>query len=280
VVNTLNINQPLPYQGYDFNPAINTGVSPYTYTPATGSVAATQYSPYPGYGAISELETGQNQNWNALEVSVRHPGKTLFATVAYTYSKDLADTPLDVYHPSKYYGPVSGLDFRHSLSTTAIYSLPGRTNGLMGQLIGGWKLSGIGTLRSGTSLSPGLSISKQGIAVRPDRVAGVAIAGPKLKTAWFNQSAFTAPQAGFLGNAGTGIIRGPGLAVLDAAFYKEFHLTESRYFEFRAEAFNVLNHTNFTTVNTTYNGSTTGTFGTVTAAADPRILEFAAKIHF
>jgi hypothetical protein len=280
VVNTLNINQPLPYQGYDFNPAINTGVSPYTYTPAAGGVAATQYSPFPGYGAISELETGQNQNWNALEVSVRHPGQHLFATVAYTYSKDLADNPLDVYHPYKYYGPASGLDFRHSLSTTAIYSLPGRKTGLLGQAIGGWKVSGIGTLRSGTSLSPGLSISNQGIAVRPNLVPGVAIAGPKLKTAWFNQAAFTAPAAGFLGNAGTGIIRGPGLALLDAAFYKEFHLTESRYFEFRAEAFNVLNHTNFTTVNTTYNGSTTGTFGTVTAAADPRILEFAAKIHF
>ncbi len=281
VVNTLNINQPLPVAGYDFNPAINAGVnSPYYYQPAVGTTAATQYSPYPGYGAISELETGQNQNWNALEVSVRHPGTHLFATVAYTYSKDLADNPLDVYHPSKYYGPASGLDFRHSLSTTAIYSLPGRQNGLRGLALGGWKLSGIGTVRSGTSLSPGLSVSKQGIAVRPDLVPGVPVSGPKLKTAWFNQFAFTQPQAGFLGNAGTGIIRGPALMVLDAAFYKEFHLNEKRYFEFRAEAFNVLNHTNFTTVNTTYNGSTTGTFGTVTAAADPRILEFAGKIHF
>lgn len=281
VVNTLNINQPLPYQGRDFNPLINTGkYSPYFYQPGAGGAATVQFSPYPGYGAISELETEQGQNWNALEVSVRHPGKNLFATVAYTYSKDLADTPLDVYHPSRYYGPVQGLDFRHSLSTTAIYSLPGRQAGLVGQLIGGWKVSGIGTLRSGTSLSPGLSVSTQGIAVRPDLVPGVPIAGPKTKTAWFNQLAFTAPQPGFLGDAGTGIIRGPGLALLDAAFYKEFHLTEARFFEFRAEAFNVLNHTSFTTVNTTYNGSTTGTFGTVTAAADPRILEFAGRFHF
>jgi hypothetical protein len=281
VVNTLNINQPLPYQGFDFNPAINAGVnSPYYYQPAVGSTAAVQYSPYPGYGAISELETGQNQNWNALELSVRHPGTKLFATVAYTYSKDLADNPLDVYHPSKYYGPVSGLDFRHSLSTTAIYTLPGKQTGLLGLLVGGWKLSGIGTLRSGTSLSPGLSVSTQGIAVRPDLVPGVPIKGSKLKTAWFNQYAFVKPANGYLGNAGTGIIRGPALMDLDAAFYKEFHLTEKRFFEFRAEAFNVLNHTNYTTVNTTYNGSTTGTFGTVTAAADPRILEFAGKIHF
>jgi hypothetical protein len=277
VVNTLNINQPLPFQGFDFNPTINSGISPYTSTTATG-----QLSPFPGYGAISQLETGQNQNWNALEVSVRHPGQKLFATVAYTYSKDLADNPLDVYHPYKYYGPASGLDFRHSLSTTAIYSLPGRTTGLMGQLIGGWKISGIGTLRSGTSLSPTLSIANQGIAVRPNLVPGAAIGGAKTKTAWFNQAAFTSPANGFLGNAGTGIIRGPGLAVLDTALYKEFHFTAARYFEFRAEQFNVLNHTSFTTVNTAYNGSApgTGTFGTVTAAADPRILEFAAKIHF
>jgi hypothetical protein len=279
-VATININQPLPVPGYDFNPAINAGVnSPYYYQPA-GSASPAQYSPYPGYAAISELATEQQQNWNAVEVSVRHPGQHLFATIAYTYSKDLSTNPLDIYHPYKYYGPVSGLDFRHSLSTTAIYSLPGRTEGLLGQLTGGWKFSGIGTVRSGTPLSPGLSISKQGIAVRPDLVPGQTITGPKSKTAWFNQYAFTAPQPGFLGNAGTGIITGPALLDLDAAFYKDFHFTEKRFFEFRAEAFNVLNHTNFTTVNTTYNGSTTGAFGTVTAAADPRILEFAGKIHF
>ncbi len=279
-VATININQPLPVPGFDFNPAINAGVnSPYYYQPA-GSASPAQYSPYPGYAAISELATEQSQNWNAVEVSVRHPGTHLFATVAYTYSKDLSSNPLDIYHPYRYYGPVSGLDFRHSLSTTAIYSLPGRKEGFRGLLVGGWKLSGIGTVRSGTSLSPGLSISAQGIAVRPDLVPGVPVNGPKTKAAWFNQYAFTAPQAGFFGNAGTGIIRGPALMVLDAAFYKEFHWTESRYFEFRAEAFNVLNHTNFTAVNTTYNGSTTGAFGTVTGAADPRILEFAGRIHF
>jgi hypothetical protein len=279
VVNTLNINQPLPYGSYDFNPAINAGVNtPYYYQPATSTTAAVQYSPYPGYAAISELETGQSQNWNALEVSVRHPGRDLFLTVAYTYSKDLADDPLDVYHPYRYYGPVSGLDFRHSLSTTAIYSLPGaRMHGVEGLLLGQWKVSGIGTARSGTSLSPGLSISKQGIAVRPNLTTQSGTAGQKTVKQWFNTAAFTAPAAGYLGNAGTGIIRGPALLGLDTALYKEFHITEGNYFEFRAEAFNVLNHTNFTTVSTNYGSSS---FGQVTAAADPRILEVSLKYHF
>jgi hypothetical protein len=287
VVNTLNINQPLPYQNYDFNPIINAGVySPYYTGALTGTVSGqtgnVQFSPYPGYAAISSLETGQNQNWNALEVSVRHPVTTaLFFTAAYTYSKDLSDNPLDPYHPYRYYGPVSGLDFRHSLSSTAIYNLPGQhLKGIEGLALGGWKLSAIGTLRSGTSLSPSLSVSSQGNAVRPDLVPGQSVTGAKTIAHWVNLAAFAQPAAGFYGNAGTGIIRGPGLLLLDSALYKDFHVTETVYFEFRAEAFNVLNHTNPTTVNVSYNGATSTSFGTINAAADPRILEFAGRFHF
>ena len=279
IVSTLNYNQPLPYQGYDFNPAINAGVnSPYYYQPAT-SAAPAQYSPYPGYAAISTLETGQNQNWNALELSVRHPvSNNLFLTLSYTFSKDLADNPLDPYHPYRYYGPVAGLNFPHSFAGTAIYSLPGaHLTGLEGLAFGGWKLSDITTLRSGTSVSPGLSISKQGNAVRPDRVPGAVIKGPKTQAQWFNTAAFVAPAPGYYGNAGTGIIQGPGLILFDMALYKEFHINEATYFEFRAEAFNVFNHTNFTSLSANSGAST---FGTVTGANDPRILEFAGRFHF
>jgi hypothetical protein len=276
MVNTLNYNQPLPYQGYDFNPAINAGANtPYYYNPPTGD----QYSPYPGYAAISTLETGQNQNWQAFEASVRHPVSTnLFLTLSYTFSKDLGDNPLDPYHPYRYYGPVAGLDFRHSFAGTAIYTLPGaHLKGIEGFALGGWKLSDITTVRSGTAVSPGLSISKQGVAVRPDRAVGTGLGGPKSKAQWFNTGAFQAPAAGFYGNAGTGIITGPGLIVFDMAMYKDFHITEANYFEFRAEAFNVFNHTNFSGISSNYGAST---FGQVTSATDPRILEMAARFHF
>jgi hypothetical protein len=276
VVNTLNYNQPLPTGNFDFDPRINAGVlTPYYYNPPTGD----RFGPYPGYAAISTLETGQSQNWNALEASVRHPvSTTLFLTLSYTYSKDLADNPLDPYHPSRYYGPVAGLNFPHSFSATAIYNLPGqRFKGIEGLLLGGWKLSDITTLRSGTSVSPGLSISRQGVAVRPDLVAGAAIKGPKTQAQWFNTGAFQAPLAGFYGNAGTGIIQGPGLVVFDMALYKDFHITEANYFEFRAEAFNIFNHTNFTSISSNFGAST---FGNATAATDPRILEFALRYHF
>jgi hypothetical protein len=82
---------------------------------------------------------------------------------------------------------------------------------------------------------------------------------------------------GYYGNAGTGTIRGPGLVVFDMSLYKEFHFTESNFFEFRAEAFNIFNHTNFTTISTNVGA---GTYGQATAAADPRILEFALRYKF
>ena len=64
---TWNLNAPKPANGYDFNPAINSG-STFTYV----------YAPYQGYAAINDLTSGINQNWDALEVSVRHPaGKKL-----------------------------------------------------------------------------------------------------------------------------------------------------------------------------------------------------------
>jgi hypothetical protein len=275
LVGTWNYNA-APHTGiYDFDPSINTGkVTPY------------KFAPYKGYAAISTYTSRQNQNWNALELSLRHPVTTnLFLTVAYTWSHDLTDhvggsfSAIDPYNPSRYYCNAEGLNFPHSLSVTAIYNLPflREAKGFKGGVLGGWKLSDITTLRSGTSLSPGLSISNQGNAARADRVPGTSIHGPKTKKEWFNKAAFTAPQAGFYGNGATGSIQGPGLVVFDMSLYKEFHFTESNFFEFRSEAFNIFNHTNFTTIGTNFGASN---YGQATAATDPRILEFALRYHF
>ncbi|WP_348267724.1 carboxypeptidase-like regulatory domain-containing protein [Edaphobacter paludis] len=291
LVGQSNINLAPAYSdatgNYDFNPAINTGAAS-AYAPQTNGTALTN-SPFQGYAAINSYETQQSQNWNALELSVRHPVTTnLFLTVAYTYSKDLTDqssqpgsalTTVDPYHPSRYYGNAEGLNFPHSLAITAIYNLPWLqdSKGVKRFAFAGWKLSDITTLRSGTSATPFLSISKQGNGLRPDRVPGVSIHGPKTQKEWFNTAAFVAPKAGFYGNAATGSIQGPGLIDFDMALYKDFHINESNFFEFRGEAFNVLNHTNFTTINTTYGNAS---YGNATAAADPRILEVALRYHF
>ena len=198
---TWNANQPLPVGGFDYDPRIAnsnyfttggaaaSGWNPYYYqTAGTATTAqpAAQFSPYPGYAAISQYNTRQDQNWNALELSLKHPVTTdLFFTVAYTYSHDLTNytsansalgtfNVVDPYHPSRYYGNAEGLDFRHSVGITAIYNLPifQHGSGLVHNTLGGWRLSDITTLRSGTAITPSITSSFQGGTVRPNRVAG------------------------------------------------------------------------------------------------------------
>lgn len=61
------------------------------------------------------------------------------------------------------------------------------------------------------------------------------------------------------------------------AFYKDFHVKERHEFQFRAELFNIFNHTNFSGVQTAYGA---GNFGRITSALDPRIAEFALRYQF
>jgi hypothetical protein len=109
---------------------------------------------------------------------------------------------------------------------------------------------------------------------------GKPVFGPGTRTAdrWFNPAAFATPAAFTFGNTGRNAIYGPGLQTLDLALAREFDLTERFKFQFRAEFFNALNHTNLGTPNRFVN---TPQFGTITEAATPaRELQFSARISF
>jgi len=270
-------NQALPDPPYDFNPLIN-----------AGTVYAYKYAPYQGYGQINTNVSYGNLYWNALEINVRHPvGHNLFLSVAYTWQHGLADTrgtvffenantTQDTYHPRSGHG-TSNLNAFHILAISHIWSLPGQNaRGIEGAVLGGWKYAGITTIQSGFALDPALSVAHQGLATRPDRTSA-SLAGPKTVREWFNPAAYTQPAAGYFGNAGTGTIQGPGVINFDMAFYKTFRIQERHSIEFRAELFNIFNHTNFSGVDTTL-GS--GTYGQVTSARSPRIAEFALRYQF
>jgi hypothetical protein len=271
-------NQALPDPPYDFNPLIN-----------SGTVFAYKFAPYPGYGQINTNVSYANLYWNALEINVRHPiGHNLFLTVAYTWQHGLSDTrgsvffensntTQDTYHPRSGYG-TSNLNAPQILAISHIWSLPwySQARGLTGAALGGWKYAGITTIQSGFALDPGLSVAFQGLATRPDRISG-SLTGPKTVQQWFNTAAFAQPPAGYFGNAGTGIIQGPGVINFDMAFYKDFRIKERHTVEFRAELFNIFNHTNFSGVQTAFGA---GNYGQITSARDPRIAEFALRYSF
>ncbi len=99
-------------------------------------------------------------------------------------------------------------------------------------------------------------------------------------TQWFNPAAFAPVPAGQIrtGNEPRGTIVGPGYGRWDAALFKNTKLTERLNVQFRAEAFNVLNHTNLN--NPASLSLTSGVYNRITSARDPRQLQLALKLIF
>lgn len=273
-----DINQPFTDAPYDFNPIIN-----------SGTVLNQIYSPYQGYGSITTNVSPASSFWDALEINVRHPvGHNLQLTGAYTWEHSLSEqrgtvffennnSMQDMRHPQNNYGSTN-LNVPQIFTVSAIWTLPWFHNGsgFKSLALGGWQYSDITTIQSGFNLDPGLSTSNPGLATRPDRVAST-ITGPKTVQEWFNTGAFGAPPPGYFGNAAPGSIVGPGTIDFDMALYKDFHFAERHTIEFRAELFNIFNHTNFSGIST---GFGSGNYGQVTSALDPRIVEFALRYQF
>ena len=95
--------------------------------------------------------------------------------------------------------------------------------------------------------------------------------------AWFNTGAFAFPQPGTFGNAGRNILDGPGLASVNLSILKSFEVKDGTSLQFRAEAFNALNRTNF---NQPQNFAGAAGFGAVTSAQNPRLVQLGVKLLF
>ena len=273
---SLNWNQPKPVGGLDYSPDINTGTYPYV------------YGPFYGWGSISSFTTTGNAEWHGLLLSARHQlGHGLFLSGSYTYSHGVQEAggsgfgSQGVQNSYNVRGDTgnANVNVGHLASFSWIYDIPflSRAKGLSHTLLGGWKYNGISTFRSGFSLSPGLSVANQGLATRPDVAAGQQLTYPQTRNQWFNTAIFQRPAFGEFGNAGVGIITGPGIANFDMGLYKDFAFTERRRLQFRSEFFNVFNHTNLGNPTTTL-GS--GNYGRITSALDGRIIEFSLRLHF
>jgi len=94
---------------------------------------------------------------------------------------------------------------------------------------------------------------------------------------WFNTAAFSVPPDGLLGTAGRNTIRGPGQVLFDMALSKVFSLSETRLLEFRAQATNIFNTPQFTSIDTTVNSPT---FGRVVAVGPMRSMQVVARFRF
>ena len=141
--------------------------------------------------------------------------------------------------------------------------------------MGGWQYSVVNVEEDGFSTTDSLSIPFQGLATHPDQIHFYK--RPKKFSEWFNTANFTAPPPGHFGNAADGTVLSPGLINSNMAIYKTFVIHEGLGLEFRGEMFNAFNHVNPIGYGNTY---TSGLYGHIDSAKDPRIGEFALRLNF
>jgi hypothetical protein len=173
---------------------------------------------------------------------------------------DGAVTLTNVYDPQYNRGP-SDYDIKHTFVSNWIYALPFAKN----HPLGGWQLSGILYWRSGRALtiSQQQGVQSTGTGNRPDTVSTDFYPADQSIDQWFNTDAWarTVDLTGTYGNTGRNTVRGPGQFNIDAALVKNTKLGKAEL-ELRLEAFNVLNHPQFSDPNTTFGNAA---FGTITS---------------
>ena len=195
---------------------------------------------------------------------------------------------------------VADFDITHVWRVNGIYELPRLLAGTpLGGVLGGWKASGLLSVTSGLPFTPSLNSNRSRSGVggggggidRPDLLPGRTVGniirgGPNQ---YFDPTAFTLPPAGFLGNAGRNMLRGPGVANVDFSMSKDTRLNgfgENGTLQFRAEFFNLLNRANFSPPNRTVFAGTGAaiplpTAGQITSTATPaRQIQFALRLLF
>jgi hypothetical protein len=171
------------------------------------------------------------------------------------------------------------VDIRQILNASLVGLSPHFSRVWTQRLLGNWEASAIMSKRTGFwfNAGSGLDNSLSGIgADRPDIIADTHVANPSLNQ-WFNTTAFRANAPGTFGNSGRNNLEGPGAFTFDMALMRRFAVTEHHSIQVRAEAFNILNHPVFNNPSGTF---TSGTFGKILSANDPRILQFALKYMF
>jgi hypothetical protein len=204
----------------------------------------------------------------------RRFSRGLSYALAYSYSKLMVNetgtehtSTIEPFAPAGYNRGRSDLDRTHLLALNGVWELPfgrGRSYGssshpVLNAILGGWQVNGMYVFNSGsplTFIAPGATLGN-GRNSRADALRDPSIDSPSVER-WFDASALAVPAPHRFGTAGPGLIDGPGRHSLDTGLTKNFAVTEGRFFQFRWEMFNAVNHVNYSNPTTTLNQPTTG----------------------
>jgi len=277
--------------------------------PATGK------RPLAGFGSFGLKANDGNDNFNSMQVLLsRRFVRGLLFQMNYMWSHGITDASIGSGESVAIQDMAcracdrssTNIDVRHNMTANAIYELPfGRgkqflTGDTASKFLGGWELAGIGTARTGLPVN--ITMTRKAGALpdgntssqRPNLVPGVPIyAANQTINNWFNPAAFALPANGTWGNLGRYIANGPGMFEIDSSLQKRFKITERLALNFRAAAYNLLNHPVFKAPSGSI-GSLTGSspvsggFGRITniintgavGTGAPRRIEFMLRAEF
>jgi len=290
--------------GLPSGPAVNLAVAE-----GCSSAGADPFRPYPGYGDIAYLQTASSSNYNALQVAVRRSAGGLELNFAYTYSHSIDDSSdrfdgsfTDTYNPAANRAS-SNFDERHVLNFGYVWDIPlFKRAGIAHTLLGGWQYSGITSFSTGSPFSVinstdnagvgnGIGSSSYADIVGDPRAGIVQVPQAGFGRVFYNAAAYATPTGLTFGDSGRNSLRNPDFINFDMALFKRFAIKESTAIEFRAEAFNVFNHTEWNPIagqagaGANINGSSTNTLGTTGflyagGVHEARIMQFALKFIF
>jgi len=260
--------------------------------------------PYKGFNIIRLTNNEANATYNSFQVGLeRRLTKGLAYTFAYTLSKseDNGSAQRDVipnaYDWSNLWGP-STFDRRHQVVLTFAYELPffKDQSKFTGKALGGWVVSGLSQMATGNPLTIGTGDDFAGVgpgsggqfwlfSTKPTIVGEYANNNGDANF-WFNPrnadgtAIFTAPANGTISNQkARGLFYGPGFQNHNLRLSKQFAFKESHSLTFLVEAFNFLNHPNWSNPDTNPNNLAT-TFGKITGKGGNREMQLALRYSF
>ncbi len=273
-------------------------------TPGPGTLAQINARrPYPWMTTFVYDSTIGNANYHALQVKAqRRMTRGLEFLLSYTFSKSIDDTsgrfggengPGGNAAVQNYYDPgsnrsVSAYNVPQFASFSVLYALPfGKdqpylNHGLTSYVLGGWQVNSVSQLGNGQPYTVYVNGDIANIGVnggyeRPNLIGNPRVSHPTITRA-FNTAAFATPPQFTFGNVGRNSLRAENDYNEDISLFKTFPIKESLSFELRAEAFNVLNITNYGTPDPNLGDSSAGVVSSI--ANNPRQLQFAGKLRF
>jgi hypothetical protein len=257
----------------------------------------------PVFSSIFAQDTIATSAYNSLQASLdKRFAHGLQFTVAYTFSKSFDEASsfegiLNPIDPSRSRS-LSNFDARHRIVFSYYWEMPkSHYSGAAGKVLNGWALSGITTFQTGFPIRITSSADNElmysfdfELPGEPDQLKPFKTTRPQstcfsgVCNYYFDPATFTQDTSidpslfGRIGNAPRTICCGPHISNTDFAVLKSFGISENKRVDFRAEIFNIFNHTQF--FNPDGNSSDGAQFGQVTQARDPRLMQFALKFFF